>query len=112
MPTNQIPGSAITPPKRGRAGIWQSLDMGKGRGRRPRARDRAAGRGRQDFCERENSGFPEIEMADRTGPSYVGGGGVGGTGDIREYVRSTVYGGGNKYGRAVVGVIQLASASG
>jgi hypothetical protein len=27
---------------------------------------RAAGRGRQDFCERENSGFPEIEMADRT----------------------------------------------
>ena len=40
------------------------------------------------------------------------GGGRGEAGDIREYVRSTVYGGGNKYGRAVVGVIQLASASG
>jgi hypothetical protein len=60
---------------------------------------RAAGRGRQDFCERENSGFPEIEMADRMqfrGRRMWGGG--GGTGDIREYVRSTVYGGGNKYG--------------
>ena len=66
MPTNQIPGSAVTPPKRGRAEIWQNLDMGMGRGRRPRAREMAAGRGRQDFCERENSGFPEIEMADRT----------------------------------------------
>ncbi len=52
-------------------------------------------------------------MADRTqfrGRRMWGGG--GGTGYIREYVRSTVYGGGNKYGRAVVGVIQLASASG
>ena len=111
MPTNQIPGSAITPPERGRAGIWQSLDMGMGRGRRPRARERAAGRGRQDFCERENSGFPEIEIADRT--QFRGrrmwGGGRGEAGDIREYVRSNVYGGGNKYGRAVVGVIQLAS---
>jgi hypothetical protein len=39
---------------------------------------RAAGRGRQDFCERENSGFPEIEMADRTqfrGRRMWGGGG-------------------------------------
>ena len=45
------------------------------------------------------------------GPSYVGGG-RGEAGDIREYVRSNVYGGGNKYGRAVVGVIRLASASG
>ena len=66
------------------------------------------------FWERENSGFPEIEMADRT--QFRGrrmwGGGRGKAGDIREYVRSTVYGGGNKYGRAVVGVIQLASASG
>jgi hypothetical protein len=60
---------------------------------------RAAGRGRQDFCERENSGFPEIEMADRTqfrGRRMWGGG--GGMGNIRGYVRSMVYGGGNKYG--------------
>ena len=59
---------------------------------------RAAGRGRQDFCERENSGFPEIEMADRTqfrGRRMWGGGGMG---NIRGYVRSMVYGGGNKYG--------------
>ncbi len=27
--------TAITPPKRGRAGIWQNLDMGKGCRRRP-----------------------------------------------------------------------------
>ena len=58
---------------------------------------RAAGRGRQDFCERENSGFPEIEMADRTQFRCRRMWG-GGTGNIRGYVRSMVYGGGNKYG--------------
>jgi hypothetical protein len=54
--------------------------------------------GIQNFRERENAGFPEIEMADRTqfrGRRMWGG---GGTGNIREYVRGTVYGGGNKYG--------------
>ncbi len=60
LPTLHIPKlhnyhvfTAVTPPKRGRAGIWQNLDMGMGRGRRPRAREMATGRGRQDFYKKE-----------------------------------------------------------
>jgi hypothetical protein len=65
-------------PKRGKGGNLAKLGYGEGGRKTTASAEMAAGRGRQDFCERENAGFPEIEMADLTqfrGPSYVGGGG-------------------------------------
>ncbi len=48
-------------PKRGKVGIWQNPDMGKGGGEDIERGNGAAGQGGQDFCARENCVFPKIE---------------------------------------------------